>query len=85
METQPLIRKESIPQRIRRSEPAAYKPLSLKERIFQFEGGVLQNMLRKYGTSVEAKKLIAKELNISLATLYRKLEEQTFLNIKKHS
>lgn len=85
METQPLIRKESIPQRIRRSEPAIYKPLSLKERIFQFEGGVLQDMLKKYGTSVEAKKLIAKELNISLATLYRKLEEQTFLNIKKHS
>lgn len=83
METQPLIRKESIPQRIRSAEPNGNKPLSLKERIYQFEGGVLQDMLKKYGTSVESKRSIAKELNISLATLYRKLEEQTFLTIKK--
>jgi hypothetical protein len=33
-------------------------------------------MIRYYGDNTEAKKIIAKKLPISPATLYRKLEEQ---------
>ncbi|MFT9847132.1 sigma-54-dependent Fis family transcriptional regulator [Aneurinibacillus sp. REN35] len=85
METGPIIGPESIPQRVLRLRSTEREMLSLKERIYQFEGTILADMLKKYGTSVQAKRKIAKELNISLATLYRKLEEQAFLKNKKYS
>ncbi|MBN6189237.1 sigma 54-interacting transcriptional regulator [Aneurinibacillus sp. BA2021] len=85
METGPIIGQESIPQRMLRLRSTERETLSLKERIYQFEGTILEDMLKKHGTSVQAKRNIAKELNISLATLYRKLEEQLFLKNKKYS
>ncbi|MCP1358264.1 sigma-54-dependent Fis family transcriptional regulator [Aneurinibacillus migulanus] len=85
METQPVIGKESVPQRVLPAETIECRSFSLKERIAQFERTVLEGMLKQYGTSVQAKRRIAEELDISLATLYRKLEETVFLKNEKSS
>ena len=45
---------------------------SLKRIVENTERAVLQSMLKKYGDSLESKKLIATQLGISLATLYNK-------------
>ena len=47
-------------------------PGSLKRIVENTERAVLQSMLKKYGESLEAKKMIAGQLGISLATLYNK-------------
>lgn len=48
---------------------------TLKELVANFEKGVIKGMIKFYGDDTEGKKNIAKKLNISPATLYRKLEE----------
>ncbi|MGE5628979.1 MAG: sigma 54-interacting transcriptional regulator [Solirubrobacterales bacterium] len=48
---------------------------TLKELVANFEKGVIMDMIKFYGDDTEGKKNIAKKLNISPATLYRKLEE----------
>jgi len=58
----------------REEGPAAEKPL--KDLVADYEKEVIRGMIRYYGDDTEAKKTIAKKLNISPATLYRKLEEQ---------
>ena len=45
---------------------------SLKRIVENTERAVFQSMLKKYGDSLESKKLIATQLGISLATLYNK-------------
>jgi transcriptional regulator with PAS, ATPase and Fis domain len=57
--------------------------LSLKKQIQMEEKSILSNMITKYGFSVKSKKIIASELDISLATLYRKLEEYNLLKNDK--
>lgn len=47
---------------------------SLKELVADYEKSVIKNMVTVYGDDTEAKKNIARKLNISPATLYRKLE-----------
>ena len=47
--------------------------LTLKERVSNFERQQIQKMLAVYGDTVEGKKRAAKELGISLSTLYEKL------------
>ena len=53
-------------------DPNYANPGSLKRIVENTERAVLQSMLKKYGESLEAKKLIAGQLGISLATLYNK-------------
>lgn len=48
--------------------------LELEKIKLDLEGSLIKNLLDEYGDSVESKKLIAKKLNISLATLYRKIK-----------
>lgn len=48
---------------------------TLAERVRVFERTQIQNMMLTYGSDMAAKKKIAKELGISLATLYNKLAE----------
>jgi PAS domain S-box-containing protein len=47
---------------------------SLTEMVQDFERRTIQNAIQRYGSSVEAKQRIAKELGISVATLYNKIK-----------
>lgn len=49
--------------------------MPLSEQIKRFERVIITRKLKKYGTSGAAKDIIAKELGLSRATLYRKLTE----------
>ncbi len=48
---------------------------TLADRVRQFEKREILKELRKYGNSTEAKKIVAKKLGISLASLYNKLAD----------
>jgi len=47
---------------------------SLTEMVQEFERRTIQNAIEHFGSSVEAKQRIAKELGISVATLYNKIK-----------
>lgn len=53
--------------------PAEHKNMSLASVVRQAERNAILHLLRRYGSSVEAKKQAAAELGISLASLYSKL------------
>ena len=46
---------------------------SLEDLKQEFERAVIEEMLKRYGNSLEGKKKVAEKLNIGLTTLYRKL------------
>ncbi|MFA5577767.1 MAG: sigma 54-interacting transcriptional regulator [Tissierellaceae bacterium] len=46
---------------------------TLEELRLEFEKAIIEDLIHKYGDSLEAKKLVAQKLNIGLATLYRKI------------
>lgn len=48
---------------------------SLTEMVQEFERRTIQNAIEHFGSSVEAKQRIAKELGISVATLYNKIKK----------
>ncbi|MEY8000601.1 sigma 54-interacting transcriptional regulator [Clostridium sp. Mt-5] len=54
-------------------DPIEYR--SLKDMVLQYEREVISNLMEKYGSDIVSKKLIAKKLKISTATLYRKIEK----------
>lgn len=68
-----LVGTDYIKQKITAS--AEEEDLTLAEITRRFEKTVIQDHLRRFGSSLEAKRKIAKKLGISIATLYRKLEE----------
>jgi transcriptional regulator with PAS, ATPase and Fis domain len=49
--------------------------MKLEDLTKAYEKSVIQNKIQKIGGSFESKKEVAKQLGISIATLYRKLEE----------
>ena len=67
----------SMPPRIRESQTAKGQKfvMPLKERVRDYERIILQEYLELYGSSYEGKNTIAEKLEISRATLYRKLSE----------
>jgi len=67
----------SLPPRIRetRASDSLESDAPLKERIRDYERLVFQQYLERYGNNYEGKNEIAEKLNISRATLYRKLAE----------
>jgi PAS domain S-box-containing protein len=67
----------SLPPRIRESQSAKGQKflVPLKERVRDYERIILQEYLELYGSSYEGKNTIAEKLEISRATLYRKLSE----------
>jgi len=75
MENSTYIRAKNLPDRVKipkiQRNPEPF-PLSLRERE---ERKVIIEALAKFGKTTEGKKLAAKELNISLATLYRKIKK----------
>lgn len=52
----------------------------LKEMVARYEKKVIEDLMSRYGDDTEAKQKIAQKLNISPATLYRKLKELDFPN-----
>jgi len=80
MEPTNRITVHSLPLRMLRKNDLSSGYSSLKKMISLHEKEILQNMLSKYGYSVKAKKQIAGQLEVSIATLYRKLEEHELQN-----
>ncbi len=70
---------DAIPNRLLRSEANCIQveesELPLSEQMKVYEREILTRKLKKYGGSNNAKDLVAKELGLSRATLYRKLAE----------
>ena len=48
---------------------------SLKQLVNDFEKCVLNNKIQQYGVDLNAKNKIAEELDIGIASLYRKLKK----------
>ncbi|WP_050607337.1 sigma-54 interaction domain-containing protein [Clostridium niameyense] len=48
---------------------------SLQDRLYQYEKNLLLSMIKEYGEDGKGKERIAKELDINLSTLYRKLKK----------
>ncbi|MDO5027634.1 MAG: sigma 54-interacting transcriptional regulator [Bacillota bacterium] len=51
--------------------------LSLNDRVKLYEEKLIQDLLKKYGSDEEGKAKVAEELQISRATLYRKMKYQS--------
>ena len=64
-----LLRKEQYEVEIKDSN------LPLGDQIKVYEREIVTRMLKKYGNSSNSKEMVAKELGLSRATLYRKLSE----------
>ncbi len=71
VETGRSIRSASLPAAVSRARPGALKPLAAKVR--SYERMLIIEALETYGYLLEGKKRAARELGISLPTLYRKL------------
>jgi transcriptional regulator with PAS, ATPase and Fis domain len=74
-----IIGLEDVPLRLKKAEEALPKtpesPLTLSDQVKEFEREIILKKFKKYGTSGDAKELVARELGLSRATLYRKLAE----------
>lgn len=64
----------SLPSNLLR-ESDEKQAVKLSERVKSFEKREIESTLKKHGNSLEGKKNAAKELGISLATLYNKLNQ----------
>ena len=71
-----VIARESLPEHFNRQE-GRESTLTLSERVRQFEREEIRKALEKHGRDLAGKKNAAKQLGISLATLYNKLAEQS--------
>lgn len=70
-----LIGEAVIKKRIVNYREDFSEEVGLKEMVASYEKEVINKFINHYGNNTEAKKVIAKKLKISTATLYRKLEE----------
>lgn len=74
-EKENYINLETIIKRMSNEENIHLIDKGLKEMVAEYEKGIINKMIDHYGSDTDAKKIIAKKLGISTATLYRKLEE----------
>lgn len=72
IESSNYIREISLPRRICEQSPLK---ITLKDKIRQFENNQITDGLNRYGWSARGKEAAARELGISLPSLYRKLME----------
>ncbi|GAA0731543.1 sigma-54 interaction domain-containing protein [Clostridium oceanicum] len=70
-----VIYNEQLPKCFKRLREKRKNNRSLQDRICQYEKGLLISMIDEYGEDGKGKERIAKELNINLSTLYRKLKK----------
>lgn len=73
-ESKDYISPETINQRLYRKTLEEGKTLA--EMVKNYEKNVIKEYMLRYGSDIESKKLIAKKLGISIATLYRKMAEE---------
>lgn len=69
------IQPGSLPSDIIRHSSSKIGSLSLADKVREYEKLLINEILESFETTVEGKRLAAKELGISLPTLYRKLKE----------
>lgn len=74
-ETGNYITLATIRKRMINEDNIMYVDKGLKEMVAEYEKQVINKLIEHYGSDTEAKKLVAKKLGISPATLYRKIEE----------
>lgn len=72
MEEDDLIHSSSLPAKIRGKDQ---KDNSLNVQVEKLESAIIKEALDRYGYDLNGKKLVCKELEIGLRTLYRKLEK----------
>ncbi len=72
IESSNYIRETSLPKRIREQLPLK---ITLKDKVRQYEYNQISDALNRYGWNARGKEAAAKELGISLPSLYRKLME----------
>ena len=75
-ETGSSITLETIVNRMSSDKSILEEDKNLKEMVSDYEKQIINKLLEYYGIDTDSKKIIAKKLGISTATLYRKLEEQ---------
>ncbi|MBW6464185.1 MAG: sigma 54-interacting transcriptional regulator [Firmicutes bacterium] len=69
------LTKQSLPKWLSKKQHHANQPARLKNQTSEWEYEVIEKMIEDYGASLEAKKIIADKLGISVTTLYRKLKK----------
>ncbi len=69
-----VLQPEDLPATLFRLKNPPYSSKTLLERVHEFERSEIRRTLSHYEDSVDGKKLAAKELGISLASLYNKLK-----------
>lgn len=74
METSGNITKYSLPERILRQTPVS-QGQAITDKYHALQKEIIQEALDKYGHNTDGKKLAAKELGISIRTLYRRMEK----------
>lgn len=75
MENDQVITEQSLPGHLVNTISIEHdEQRSLENMINDYEKKILLGKIKEYGISLEAKKLLAEELNIGIATLYRKLK-----------
>lgn len=82
METGPEIKKHSLPLRIREFSPQEVADNNGIIPLEELEKKAILSALKKFGTSVEGKQKAADALQISLTTLYRKLNKWQLQDIQ---
>lgn len=71
-----VITLNTIAGRIEPNKSRIDEDKTFKDMVTEFEKQVIYEYMERYGYDTDSKKLIAKKLNISTATLYRKLGEK---------
>ncbi|HBC95760.1 MAG TPA: transcriptional regulator [Clostridium sp.] len=74
-EKKDLITSETIGRRTGEDSSNVLEGDSLKDMVLKYEKRIINNFIEKYGSDTDSKKLIAKKLRISPATLYRKMDK----------
>jgi len=76
METGEIITMQSVPSRIKRNRPDKASPdMSLDDLVQRYEKDLLQQRLAEIGNSPGRKEKLAEMLQVSRATLYRKMKK----------
>ncbi|MFV3012847.1 AAA family ATPase [Clostridium botulinum] len=70
-----VIYNEHLPKSFKISKEHRKNSKSLQDRLWEYERNLLISMMDKYGEDGKGKERIARELDINLSTLYRKLNK----------